>query len=127
MKRIAVLIIVIFSFTFGFAQTEKANYKKVATEFQHNYNNGDIVSIFNMFNDNYKKVLNLEKTKAFFKETINAESMGNIKSMTLTKIERTGHTYNIEFENGISNTFFLLDDNNKIKGFLMYPPKKKEN
>jgi len=122
MKKLVIVIITVLSFSFGFAQTEQANYKKVVSEFQYNYNNGDIVSIYEMFNANFQKTLTLEKTKAFFKTNINRKVLGNIKSFELKEIVRTGHNYNVMFANGREGTaFFLLDDNNKIKGLQMYP------
>jgi len=124
MKKLVVVIIAVLSFTLGFAQTEKANYKKVVSEFQYNYNNGDMVSIHNMLNANFQKTFTLEKTKTFFKTNVNTEALGNIKNFELKEIIRTGHNYKVTFENGIGEAFFLLDDNNKISGLQMYPPKE---
>ena len=123
MKNI-LLIIAFVSFSFGFSQTEKANYKTVVSEFQYNYNNGDVVSIYNMFNANFQKTLTLEKTKTFFKTNINADALGKIRAIELKEVIRTGHNYKITFENGVGKAFFLLDDNNKISGLQMYPPKE---
>ncbi|WP_055446970.1 DUF3887 domain-containing protein [Lacinutrix mariniflava] len=124
MKKIVLIVIAVLSFSLGFAQTEKSNYKTVISDFQTHYNNGDFESVYNMFNANFQKTLTLEKTKAFFKTNINAEALGNIKAVALKEIIRTGHNYEVTFENGVGEAFFLLDDNNKISGLQMYPPKK---
>ena len=123
MKKIVLIIIALLSFTLGFAQTEKANYKTVVSDFQSNFNTGDFESIYNMFNANLQKTLTLEKTKSFFKTNINAEALGNIKAVALKEIIRTGHNYKLTFENGAGEAFFLLDSDNKISGLQMYPPK----
>lgn len=123
MKKIVLVIITVLSFSLGFAQTEKANYKKVVSEFKNSYNNGDVESIYKLFNANFQKTLTLEKTKAFFKTNINVEALGKIKAIELKEIIRTGHNYNIIYENGVGEAFFLLDDTNKISGLQMYPPK----
>jgi len=123
MKKIVLIIIAVLSFSFGFAQTEKANYKTVISEFQTNYNNGDFEGVYNMLNANFQKTLTLDKTKSFFKTNVNAEALGKIKSVELKEIIRTGHNYKVTYENGVGEAFFLLDENNKISGFQIYPPK----
>ncbi len=77
-----------------------------------------------MLNANFQKTLTLEKTKEFFKTSVNAEALGKIRAVELKEIIRTGHSYKISFENGVGEAFFLLDDNNKISGLQMYPPKQ---
>ena len=124
MKKNVLIIIAVLSFSLGFAQTEKANYKKVVLDFQTNYNNGDFEGVYNMLNANFQKTLTLEKTKEFFKINVNAEALGKIKAVELKEIIRTGHSYSVTFENGVGEAFFLLDDTNKISGLQMYPPKK---
>ncbi|MEJ6791207.1 MAG: DUF3887 domain-containing protein [Lacinutrix sp.] len=124
MKRTFLLVVAILSFSLSFAQTEKANYKEAVSSFQENYNNGDFEGIYNMLNTNFQKILTLEKTKLFFKTNINAEALGKIKAVELKEIIRTGHSYKVSFENGVGEAFFLLDDNNKISGLQMYPPKQ---
>ncbi|WP_452223969.1 DUF3887 domain-containing protein [Lacinutrix chionoecetis] len=123
MKKIVLVIVAVLSLSLGFAQTEKANYKKAVSEFQTNYNNGDFENIYNMLNANFQKTLTLEKTKAFFKTNVNAAALGQIKAVELTDIIREGHNYKLTFENGVGEAFFLLDDNNKISGLQMYPLK----
>ena len=124
MKKNVLIIIAVLSFSLGFAQTEKANYKKVVSDFQTNYNNGDFEGVYNMLNANFQKTLTIEKTKEFFKINVNAEALGKIKAVELKEIIRTGHSYSVTFENGVGEAFFLLDDTNKISGLQMYPPKK---
>lgn len=124
MKKTILIIIAVLSFSIGFSQTEKANYKTAISEFQNNYNNGDFEGVYNMLNANFQKTLTLEKTKIFFKTNINAEVLGKIKAVELKEIIRTGHNYKVTFENGTGEAFFLLDDSNKISGLQMYPPKK---
>ncbi|APX99243.1 uncharacterized protein DUF3887 [Lacinutrix venerupis] len=120
MKKL-LLIVAILTFSLGFAQTEKANYKTVVSEFQTNYNEGNYQEIYNMFNANLQKTLTLEKTKSFFKTNVKAEALGNITAVDLKEIIRTGHNYKFTFENGAGEAYFLLDDNNKISGLQMYP------
>ena len=126
MKKNLVLVLTILTVSLGFSQTEKTNYKEVATTFTSHYNNGDYVSIYNMFDTNMQKVMPLERTKVFFEQTINASAVGKINKIALNKIERTAHTYRMEFENAIYDVFFLLNENNKIQGFQMFPQKNKD-
>ncbi len=124
MKKL-LLILTLLITSIGFAQ-EQAIYKQVVSEFQNNYNEGNIVSIFNMFNDDFKKVLTLEKTKAFFKEEVNREALGKIKSIDYTDTVRSGHNYIINFENGIYNAYFMVGTDNKLEFFQVNSIKKKK-
>lgn len=123
MKKFVLIILAVLSFSLGFAQTEKENYKTVVSEFQTNYNNGDFEGIYNMLNANFQKTLTLEKTKAFFRTNINAKALGKIKAVELKEIIRTGHNYKVTFKNGVGEAFFMLDSANKISGLQMYPPR----
>ncbi|WP_397363764.1 DUF3887 domain-containing protein [Olleya sp. R77988] len=124
MKKIF-LVLAFLSISFGVAQ-EKENYSKVASTFESNYNNGDIDGIFNMFDNNFKQVLTLEKTKTYFKEQINMEALGKIKSIAYKDTVRTAHNYTVTFENGVYNAFFMLSDGNKLESFQMNPISKKK-
>ena len=120
MKKGLLIIVALLSFSVGFSQdTEKTNYKNTVDAFTMHYNDGNYKAIFNMFDDNFKKTFTLDKVKTYFKDEINAETLGKIESRELKNIIRTGHTYTITFENGTAEAFFLLDDANQIKGFQM--------
>ncbi|WP_304142439.1 DUF3887 domain-containing protein [Mesoflavibacter zeaxanthinifaciens] len=120
MKKGIVLIVAMLSFAIGFSQgTEKTNYKTTVDVFTKHYNNDNYRAIYNMLDDNFKKTFTLEKVNTFFKNEINAEALGKIKSRELKDIVRTGHTYIVTFENGTGEAFFLLDEENKIKGFQL--------
>ncbi len=117
MKKL-LLILAFLTFSFGFAQEQDA-YSKIASNFQNHYNNGDVENVFNMFDDNFKQVLTLEKTKAYFNTQVNAEALGKIKTIEYLNSIRTAHNYKVTFENGIYNAFFMLGDNGKLKSFQM--------
>ncbi|WP_084553701.1 DUF3887 domain-containing protein [Olleya marilimosa] len=112
MKKLLLILALLIS-TIGIAQ-EKDNYKNAVTSFQNHYNNGDVTSIFNMFDNNFKQVLTLEKTKAYFTQEVNMEALGKIKSIEYKDTVRTGNNYTITFDKGIYNGYFLLGTDNKF-------------
>lgn len=116
------LILALLCFSLAFSQTEKSNYKKTAETFKQHYNNGDILSIQNMFDANMKQVSPLERTKVFFKN-LESKNLGEIKTITLKNTLRGAHTYTMQFENGECEVYFLLDNQNKVSGFQMFPQK----
>ncbi|WGD33513.1 DUF3887 domain-containing protein [Olleya sp. YS] len=117
MKKL-LIIIMFLSVSFGFAQ-EQDSYKTIVSTFQKHFNNGDVVGIYNMFDDNFKQVLTLEKTKAYFKDRINMEALGKIKSIEYKDTVRTAHNYTVTFENGVYNAFFMIGEGNKLQSFQM--------
>ncbi|MGB6267897.1 MAG: DUF3887 domain-containing protein [Olleya sp.] len=119
MKKL-LLILVLLITSIGFAQ-ENQDYKKIAKYFTYYYNSGDIEGLHNMFDDNFKQVLTIEKTKAYFKEQVNMDALGKIKSIKYTDTVRTAHNYTVTFENGVYNAFFMLGDDNKLQSFQMNP------
>ena len=117
MKKL-LIVITFLSVSFGFAQ-EQDSYKTVASTFQKYFNNGDVEGIYNMFDENFKQVLTLEKTKAYFNDHINMDALGKIKSIVYKDTVRTAHNYTVTFENGVYNAFFMLGDGNKLQSFQM--------
>ncbi|MEM5538839.1 MULTISPECIES: DUF3887 domain-containing protein [unclassified Olleya] len=113
MKKLLLILALLVS-CLGIAQ-EKDNYKNAVTSFQNHYNNGDVTSIFNMFDNNFKQVLTLEKTKAYFTKEVNMEALGKIKSIEYKDTVRSGNNYTITFDKGVYNGYFLLGTDNKFE------------
>ena len=61
MKKVLFILALLIT-TIGFSQSNDS-YKTIASSFQKHFDNGDVDSIYNMFNEDFKKVLTLEKNK----------------------------------------------------------------
>ena len=120
MKNI-LLVLIFISYTISFSQ-EKDNYKDVASEFQSLYNAEDYESIFNMYDDNMKVALPLEKSNAFFAQNLKS-GLGKIVEMEFYKTKQTAHIYKTTFENAIFDVLISLNQNNAINGFYVSPHK----
>jgi len=118
MKKIPFIFLIIYSLTL-FSQ-EKSNYKKVAEKFQSFYNLGNYDSIFNMFDQNMKKVMPLEKSNTFFSQNMKA-GLGLIKKMELYKQKQTAHVYKTTFDNAIFDVLISLDTKDAINGLYVSP------
>jgi len=96
---------------------EKETYKKVVSEFQSFYNEGNYNAIYNMFNYNMKKALPLDKTQAFFAD-LNSK-LGKISQIEFSKLKDDAHIYKTTFALGVRDIMFYLDRYNRIGGLLV--------
>ncbi|QCE40776.1 hypothetical protein [Psychroserpens sp. NJDZ02] len=117
MKKILLILSLLIS-SIGIAQ-DSDNYKQAASSFQNHYNNGDVVGLFNMFDDDFKKVSTLEKTKTFFKNEVNMSALGKIKAMEYINTFKEGNNYIVNFENGVYNLYIKVGTDNKLEFFKM--------
>ncbi|AXO81096.1 DUF3887 domain-containing protein [Olleya aquimaris] len=113
MKKILFILALLVS-TIGFAQ-ESQTSKTIASTFQKHYNNGDVDGIYSMFNSDFKKVLTLEKTKAYFKDQLKMNALGKMKSIEYVDTVRSGNNYTMVFENGVYNAYFKAGTDNKLE------------
>jgi hypothetical protein len=72
-----------------------------------------------MFDDDFKKVSTLEKTKMFFKDEVDMSALGKIESMEYVNTVRKGNNYIVNFENGVYNLYLMLGADNKLEFFEM--------
>jgi len=118
MKNI-VLLLFLFAFS-GYGQTEKEVNKIIASQFEKLYNAEDYQNIFELFDDNMKANLPLDKTKSFL-GGLNAQ-VGDIKSRKFTGyVKGTFASYKTEFENALFTLNISVDNDNKINGLLIQP------
>ncbi len=114
MKKV-ILLFCLLSSSLLFSQGEKENYKKVAAIFMEHFNKEEYTAIFEMFGEEMKKALPLEKTISLF--TNNIAPAGKIKSMEFLKLRSTAHIYKTTFDNAILDFTISLDVENNINGF----------
>lgn len=122
MKKLLLILVFLVS-SIGIAQ-ENDNYKKAVASFQNHFNNGDVTGIFNMFDDNFKQVLTLEKAKAYFKDEVSMDALGKIETIEYKDTVRTGNNYTITFEKGVYNAYFFLGSDNKFEFIQLNSAKK---
>ncbi len=118
MKKILFIFLIFFASSLN-AQ-EKSNYKKVAEKFQSFYNSGDYESIFNLFDQNMKKAMPLEKANTFFSQNMKAD-LGLIKKMEFYKYKQTAHIYKTTFDNAVFDVLISLDAKNAINELYVSP------
>ncbi|MCB0446890.1 MAG: peptidoglycan DD-metalloendopeptidase family protein [Gelidibacter sp.] len=117
MKRLILLIAVLVS-TYSFSQEEKDNYASVAKSFETFFNEGQYESIFNLFDNEMKAALPLDKTKEFLGSNLR-QNLGKIQSMTFLKTKETAHIYKTAFENGLFDILLSLNEANQINGLYV--------
>ena len=115
MKK-GLFILFLLTSVVSFSQ-EKETYKKVVSEFQSFYNEGNYNAIYNMFNYNMKKALPLDKTQAFFAD-LNSK-LGKISQVEFSKLKDDAHIYKTTFALGVRDIMFYLDRYNRIGGLLV--------
>ncbi|PWK20836.1 M23 family metallopeptidase [Xanthomarina spongicola] len=115
MKK-GLFILFLLTSVVSFSQ-EKETYKKVVSEFQSFYNEGNYNAIYNMFNYNMKKALPLDKTQAFFAD-LNSK-LGKISQVEFSKLKDDAHIYKTAFALGVRDIMFYLDRYNRIGGLLV--------
>jgi len=124
--RILTILITLISIG-GFSQTEESNsHKKISTKFQTNYNKEDYSSIFEMFAQNMKDALPLEKTTNFLKGL--KFQAGNIKERSFIEYNTKDYaSYKTTFEKGTFKLHIHLNKSNEIDGLLVQPFPEEES
>jgi hypothetical protein len=122
--RYLLLSLFLASSFFSYSQNEPENIRVVATEFQNCYNNSDDRGIYNMFDKVMKTLLLPENTTEFMNEVRSA--FGLIEKMEYTGMYHSAHVYSTTFENGKSDIYFNLNNQNQI-GSWYIPRNSAEN
>jgi murein DD-endopeptidase MepM/ murein hydrolase activator NlpD len=120
MKQTPLLIILLFTSTLSFAQTEKANDKSISAKLENLFNSGDYHEIFELFSDDMKNALPKEQAKDFF-VGLKAQA-GKINARAFTRYVRGSFaSYKTTFENGIFTVNISTDGHLKINGLYIEP------
>jgi len=118
MQKIAILLI--FINVSVYSQVEKDASKKVASLIEEFYNAGNYQNIFELFDENMKANLPLDKTKSFF-GGLKAQA-GEIQLREFTGYVRgTFASYKTTFDNGLLALNVSVDDDSKINGLFIQP------
>ena len=133
MKKVILLIVTFFISNAIYAQIEKLTDKKVAENFQQNYNSGDYTAIFNLFSEDMKNALPEKKAIKFFTNFKN--EAGQINTREFKKyVKRAYASYKTTCDNGVHSLNIATDEKLKINGFFIesfkeeiIPPKIERN
>jgi len=119
MKKTLSILLLLIPIT-AFSQDEKENYKMASANFETKYNAKDFKGIFNLFAPEMQKALPLEKTEEFFTGLF--ELAGKITGREFQNFEQERVAmYKTNFQKGVFMLNFVVNDNNKISGFLVKP------
>ena len=109
----------------SFAQTETAALKKVAAEFEKNFNANDFEGIFIQFSSPMKTAVPLDKLTNFL--TNLSSEAGEITKLTFVKYQNGGLAlYKINFERKLLGFNLSIDGNSEING-MQFIPFKEDN
>ena len=109
----------------SFAQTETAALKKVAAEFEKNFNANDFEGIFIQFSSPMQTAVPLDKLTNFL--TNLSSEAGEITKLTFVKYQNEGLAlYKINFERKLLGFNLSIDGNSEING-MQFIPFKEDN
>ena len=115
-----ILILFCFISAKSFSQTERLENKEVAQKFEALYNAEDFEEIFNLFSNNMKSALPLDKTTQFLKG-LKSQS-GDIKNREFIKyVNGTYASYKTTFERALFAVNVSIDEDSKINGLFVKP------
>jgi len=106
----------------GFGQIEKEVSKETSVKFEKHYNSGEYEQIFDLFSDEMKTALPIEKTTGFLKGL--KIQAGKITKREFVRYEQTYASYKTNFERALFAVNISLDENAKINGLLVKPFKE---
>jgi len=106
----------------GFGQIEKEVSKETSIKFEKHYNSGEYEQIFDLFSDEMKTALPIEKTTGFLKGL--KIQAGKITKREFVRYEQTYASYKTNFERALFAVNISLDENAKINGLLVKPFKE---
>lgn len=119
MKNLLILSVLLLSFNFSKAQTEKENYKQVSTRFVSLFNENRNDSIVAMFSAEMNAALPIEKFSQ-----VNAGlkmQLGTIKKIRFVRLQGASALYETTFDNAVLGMTITLNSNNEIAGLLFKP------
>lgn len=103
-----------------FGQTERQESKEVAQKFESLYNSELFEEIFNLFSNNMKNALPVDKTTQFLKGL--KSQAGRIKNREfITYVNGSYASYKTTFERALFAVNISIDENSKINGLLVKP------
>jgi len=109
----------------SFAQTETVALKKVAAEFEKNFNANDFEGIFNQFSSPMQTAVPLDKLTNFL--TNLSSEAGEITKLTFVKYQNGDLAlYKINFERKLLGFNLSIDGNSEING-MQFIPFKEDN
>jgi murein DD-endopeptidase MepM/ murein hydrolase activator NlpD len=118
MKNTLVALCVL-TVTLLFGQTETPDHMAMAARFEKHYNDGAYDSVFNMFSDEMKAALPIDKTKGFFMGL--KSQAGNIVKREFFKFENgTFASYKTQFEKATLSVNVSVNKS-KINGLFIKP------
>lgn len=124
MRKIVFLLLLISCTLQG--QSENEASKNLASQFEKFYNSDNFQNIFELFDENMKANLPLDKTKAFLGGL--KTQAGKIKSRTfLDYVRGTFASYKTTFENGIFALNISVDQSDRINGLYIEPYNEKKS
>jgi len=125
MKKLLSIIILTMFANVSFAQTETAALKKVAAEFEKNFNANDFEGIFIQFSSPMQTAVPLDKLTNFL--TNLSSEAGEITKLTFVKYQNGGLAlYKINFERKLLGFNLSIDGNSEING-MQFIPFKEDN
>jgi murein DD-endopeptidase MepM/ murein hydrolase activator NlpD len=122
MKKYITCIIFLLLTIVTNGQIEKVLNKKVADNFEKNYNNNKYAEIFLSFSPEMQQALPIDKTKEFF--TGLKTQAGKITKKSFVEYQKSYAAYKTNFEQGVFVLNISVDSNAKINGFLVQPFKE---
>ena len=125
MKKLLSIIILTMFANVSFAQTETAALKKVAAEFEKNFNANDFEGIFIQFSSPMQTAVPLDKLTNFL--TNLSSEAGEITKLTFVKYQNEVLAlYKINFERKLLGFNLSIDGNSEING-MQFIPFKEDN
>ena len=119
MKKILLIILLIFAVTNIFAQNEKPISKTITSKFETYYNQDKYDEIFNMFAKVMQDALPLAKTKEFLSQL--KIQAGKVVSFSFENYQATYASYKTTFEKTVFTLNISIDENEKINGLFIKP------
>ena len=119
MRKIFLILTLIFIVSNNYGQIEKVTYKTIADKFETYYNIEKYDSIFAMFSTEMKNALPLDKTNEFF--TGLKTQAGKITKRQFIKYQATYATYKTNFERALFAVNISVDNDSKINGLFVKP------
>lgn len=114
------IILFVFAMLFNAACTmAQADYPTAVSKFQRYYTGKQSDSLFNMFSNNMKAALPLDKTTGMMDAL--HQQLGEIKSITLLTTEATHVIYKATFTNTVCKLILALNNENLLEGLRLVP------
>lgn len=119
MKKLLLILTLVFIVGKIFGQTENSTYKKIADRFEVYYNSEKYDSIFSMFSIEMANALPLDKTKEFL-TGLNSQ-VGKITKRQFVNYQSTYASYKTNFERALFALNISIDNKSKINGLFIKP------